>query len=80
MLKLVCSIKRFGVEPDYLLILKRGGDGSYHTMKLSAHCGCIPNIHYFVANDKQPGIMGHDVDEHDEHLVPLSMEELCNLE
>ena len=36
--------------------------------------------HYFVGNDKQPGIMGHNVDEHDEHLVPLSMEELCNLE
>ena len=36
--------------------------------------------HYFVGNEKQPGIMGHDVDEHDEHLVPLSMEELCNLE
>ena len=36
--------------------------------------------HYFVRNDKQPGIMGHNVDEHDAYLVPLSMEELCNLE
>ena len=44
MSKFICSIERFGVEPDCLLILKRDGDGSCHTTKLSAHCGCIPNI------------------------------------
>ena len=39
-----------------------------------------PKKHYFVGNNKQPGFMGHGVDKHNEHLVPLSMEELCNLE
>ena len=34
--------------------------------------------HYFVGIDKQPGIRGH-VEGHDGHLVPLSLEELCNL-
>ena len=42
--KFVCSIGRFGVEPNCLLIMKRDGDGSCHTTKLSTHCGCIPNI------------------------------------
>ena len=36
--------------------------------------------YYFVGNHKQPGIRGHDVEGHDGHLVPLSLEELCNLE
>ena len=35
---------------------------------------------YFVGNYNQPGIRGHDDQVHDGHLVPLSLEELCDLE
>ena len=67
MSKFVCSIKRCGVEPNCLLILKRDGDGSCHTTKLKHTWWMYPK-HYFVGNDKQPGIMGHNVDEDMMHI------------
>ena len=36
--------------------------------------------HYSVGNDKQTTIRGHDVEPHNPTLVPLSLEELCDLE
>ena len=67
------------MEHDCHLTLKKDGNGCCHSMKLSTHYGCTLNITLWE-NDKQPTIRGHDLEPHNPTLVPLSLEELCDLE